>query len=126
MSLALLLFAACANQVTITPAQGGCTDYDFDNPAESTVEWEVSKDGGARVWRANALQEQTGLIFDPVIDVEGNVVSIFEAWTGGETDDAFCYEPVVAFAGLSGKLQVRWYLREGDTVPYDSVELEAQ
>ncbi|MES2641200.1 MAG: hypothetical protein V4850_17050 [Myxococcota bacterium] len=125
MSLALLVLAACANQVTITPSQGGCADYDFADPAESTIEWEASKSGSARVWRANALQEQTGLVFDPLIEVEGKVVSVYEAWTGGETEDSFCYEPVVSFEGLSRELQVRWYLYAGDTVPYESVEIDA-
>ncbi|MDP2306643.1 MAG: hypothetical protein Q8P18_11530 [Pseudomonadota bacterium] len=125
MSLALLFLAACADQVTITPGQGACTDYDPADPAESTVESDISKDGSARVWRSNALREQTGLIFDPVIEVGGDIVSVFEAWTGGETDDALCYEPIVSFQGVTRDLQVRWYLQEGDPAPFDSVDIEA-
>ncbi|MDP2311396.1 MAG: hypothetical protein Q8P41_00710 [Pseudomonadota bacterium] len=126
MSLALLLFAACANQVTIIPGQDGCIDYNFTDPAESTVDWEASSGGTARAWRSNALMDQTGLIFEPNIAADGNVIHVYEAWTGGETADAFCYEPSVAFEGVSGELQVRWYLAEGDTVPYDSVDIEAE
>lgn len=126
MSLALLLLAACGNQITITPGQDGCTDYVFASPAESTVEWEASSAGSARAWRTNALQEQSGLIFDPLIEIAGDEVSVFEVWTGGETDDALCYEPAVSFEGLSaGTIEVRWYLAEGDTVPFDTVEVEA-
>ena len=122
--LVLLAVAACGNQVVITPSQGGCTDYNFDDPAASAIEWEAAKDGTARAWRSNALLEKTGLIFDPLITVEGNVVEVFEAWAGGETDDAFCYEPSVGFEGLGGELEVRWYLAEGESVPYDTVDIE--
>ncbi len=121
----LLLVAACSNPVVITPSQGGCVDYNFASPAESTVEWEGTEKGSVRVWRSNSLLEQTGLTFDPLILVDGEVVQVFEAWVGGDTDDAFCYEPVVSFEGLIGELQVRWYLAEGEAVPYDSVDIDA-
>ncbi len=126
MTLALLLLAACTGQVTLTPGQDGCTDYDFANPADSTIESEVSADGSGRVWRTYAVQEQTGLFFDPEIVVGGSVVEVYEKWTGGETDDAFCYAPWVAFEGLSGKMTVEWYLEPGDGVPFDSVDVEAK
>lgn len=125
MTFALLLLAACGGEVTLTPGQDGCTDYDFDNPAESEVGFEVSGSSG-RVWRNYALLEQTGLLFDPIIDVSGNTVSVYEQWAGGESDDAFCYAPYVAFEGLEGKMTVDWYLADGDTVPFDSVEIEGE
>jgi hypothetical protein len=118
-------FVVCGGEVTLKPGQDGCTDYDFDNPAESEVDFEVAG-GSGRVFRTYALLEQTGLLFDPVIDVGGNTVSVYERWTGGESDDAFCYAPYVAFEGLEGKLTVDWFLADGDTVPYDSVEIEAE
>lgn len=125
MAFALVLLAGCANQVTLTPGQGVCTDFDETNPALSTVGWESAESGTARVWRTNALKEQAGLVFDPVIAFTGKVVSVVEVWTGGETDDTFCYEPMVTFDGVTGKHQVRWYLHEGDTVAFDIVEIEA-
>jgi len=122
----LLLAAACSNPVVITPSQGGCVDYNFASPDESAVESEGTADGAIRVWRSNALLEQTGLIFDPLIEVDDKVVQVFEAWVGGETDDAFCYEPVVTFEGLVGDLQVRWFLPEDDMVPFDSVDISSK
>ena len=126
MTLALFLLAACGSQVTLTPSQGGCTDYDFDNPSDSAVETELDGGGGGgRVYRTNALLEQTGLLFDPIIEISAGRVEVYEKWSGGETDEAFCYEPSVAFEGLDGKMTVEWYLEEGDTVPFDEVEVDA-
>lgn len=124
MTLALLLLTACASQVTLTPGQDGCTDYDFQNPATSEVEFDLAGSSG-RVWRTYALLDQTGLLFDPVIEIAGNTVEVYEQWTGGETDDAFCYAPYVAFEGLDGKMTVDWFLAPGDSVPYASVDVEA-
>ena len=126
MTLALLLLAACGSQVTLAPGQDGCTDYDFDNPSDSTVEFDVDGSGSGRVWRTNALLEQTGLTFDPTIEIAGGAVQVFEKWSGGETDEAFCYAPYVAFSGLSGKMTVQWFLEEGDEVPFDEVEVETE
>jgi hypothetical protein len=124
MSLTLLLLAACANQVTITPSQGYCTDFDYADPPDSSLEVEVSADGTARVWRANAVLDQTGLLFDPEITVDGNIVSVYEGWSGGDEETAFCYEPAIGLDGLTKKIQVRWFMDDTATVPFDTIDVE--
>ena len=125
MPLALLLYVACADPISITPSQAGCDEVTPEASPASTLEWEAASDGSIRVWRSNAYEEQTGLIFDPVVVVDGKIVEIHEAWTGGETADTYCYEPAVTFEGIAKTLQVRWFVDEGDTVPFDTVDVEA-
>jgi hypothetical protein len=122
--MSLLVLLGCGLNVDITPSTGACENYDFDSPAESTLEWEAQGDSAVRVWRTNGLLEQTGLVFDPEFEFEGRVISVHEAYSGGESDEPFCYAPEILLEGVSGKIEVRWYL-EGDDVPFKTVEVEA-
>lgn len=120
----LLLFLGCALDVAITPSTGVCQNYDFDSPADSTLEWEAAGEGAFRIWRTNALMEQTGLTFDPTFDFEGRDISLHEAWSGGESDESFCYAPEILLEGVTGAIEVRWYL-EGEDIPFKTIEVEA-
>ncbi len=121
MLTVFLLLSACGN-VTLTPSEGGCTDINLADPPASSVESETDPDGSVRVYRAAAFFDQTGLVFAPELVTEGDVLHVHEAWSGGETEDAFCYQPTVTVTGLAAKLQVRWYL-EGEDTPFDTVEI---
>lgn len=120
----LLLLVACKNPVTLTPGQDACVSEDPEAAAEEVV-WESTGEGAARVGREVVL-DGTGLVFDPVFEVEPNVVHVYERWSGGGTEDPFCYAPNVAIEGIARELQVRWYLAEGDTTPFDTVDIEAE
>jgi hypothetical protein len=123
MLLSLLLTTACS-QVTLSYGDDGCTDYDFTDPAPSSLEWESTGDDAVRIWRTNALMEQSALQFTPDIQIEGKTIHVYEAWSGGETDDPFCYFPYVTAEGLTAKVQVRWYLEADDATPFDTVSIE--
>lgn len=121
----LLFLVACGQQVTLQPGLDGCENYNFTDPQDPTLEWEAAADGTGRVWRTNVLMEQTGMVFEPEIVVEGDTVSLYEVWTGGEGEPQFCYAPYLALTGIQTQVQVRWYLAVGETVPFETVNVEA-
>lgn len=122
----MILFAllACGGAVVIEPGQGGCTDVDLNDPEASSLTVALGEDS-AVVTRTYVMLT-SGLAFDPTIQAEDGVVSVYEAWaeTDEATEDPFCYAPTVTLTGGSGDAQVRWYLAEGDTTPFDTVEVE--
>lgn len=122
--LILALFA-CSGSVTLEPAQDGCSDFDYNDPAESKLVAELG-DGSAVVRRTNVLLETTGLAFDPEIVPDDRVINVYEAWVVLEEtgEGPFCYAPEVQLREGSGAFQVRWFLEEGDSTPFDTVEVE--
>jgi hypothetical protein len=118
----LLVVAACSQDVTLEPAQAGCTDFDYDDPEASSLE--VTHEGDdAIVTRTNVLMG-SDLVFEPTIAADGNRVLVYEAWTGTAGEDDFCYAPSVRISGYTRKLQVQWFLSEDDDVPFDSATVE--
>ncbi|MFZ5482171.1 MAG: hypothetical protein ACOZNI_35750 [Myxococcota bacterium] len=120
----LALFAACA-PVAIETDLEACTNVDFDDPSPSALVVTASGDT-VRVERDYDYVDGTGLTFDPVIATEGKVVHVYEAWSGGDSEDAFCYVPAVVISPVKGKMQVRWYLSPDDATPWDTVEIEGE
>ena len=119
----LVLLVACGGKVEIQPGQAGCTDYNFEQPEESRLS--VSMDGDvAVVQRTNVLIGGTAPVFEPEISVEGDVITVEKAWTGTDETTSFCYLPQVTVTGVTGKLQVRWFLEDDGTTPFDTVNLE--
>jgi hypothetical protein len=122
--IVLSLLIGCAPEVTLRATQGGCTDFDYDDPAPAALVSEVSEDGTALVTRTNVLLDAAGYTFDPVITADKRLIEVFEVWTGEGQGEPFCYTPAVELEGLRGEFEVRWYLAEGDSVPFATVELK--
>lgn len=118
----LLLSLACAPDVTLTPATMPCEDVDLANlpPSElkSSTEGEV-----ITVWLTNVL-EPSGLEFSPKLEPEGRILAVRADWTGEAGEADFCYQPSVEIGGLTGKLEVRWFLQVDDEAPYDTLTVE--
>lgn len=119
--LALVLLA-CAHEVAITPSQGGCTDFSYEDPAPSEVVWEPQADG-VTITRTNILLDEAGLTFAPELAIDGKQMDVRERWTDPASDDQFCYTASLFVEGFAGELEVRWYL-EDETVPFQTILIE--
>jgi hypothetical protein len=122
--LALALFVACAPEVNVTSVQDGCTDFDYDDPAPSELVTTVSEDGSAVVSRTNVLLDAAGYVFEPVIVADKRLIEVFEIWTGEGEGEPFCYVPSIELSGLRGEFELRWYLAEGDSIPFATTEMK--
>lgn len=125
--LLLASLLACAGEITLDPGLGGCTDFDYDNPAASALTQTWTGDDSVVVQRTNVLQADSNLLFDPEIGSDGDILNVYERWVvDGDAGDAlaFCYVPEVAVTGAEGK-QVRWFLAVGDTIPFATLDLQA-
>lgn len=111
--LALLLLA-CAQDLLITPSQSGCTNFDYNNPADPDVSYTPDVDG-AYVNRVNILLQQSGLTFAPDLTNDNGVLIVRERWTDPEADDQFCYVATLFLQDFGNQLEVRWYLGDEDT-----------
>lgn len=120
----LLLLLACSSEIQVTPGQSACVDVDFQDPDPSTLEWESTGEGAARVWRTYVFLDQSGLTFTPDLGIEKGVLTVNERWEEPETDDAFCYQPELEITDFRGVLEVRWFTEDDDTVPFATVQLE--
>lgn len=120
--LALLLLFACAQDIVVAIDQVGCRDYDFEDPGESTLgsAWAGEL---ATVWRTGVIVAEDAA-FDPVIETEGDVLHVREAWTAGTAED-FCYEPTLNISGIVSGLEVRWYTDDA-VIPFSTAVLEPQ
>ncbi len=126
LACSLLCFAltGCAGQVTVTPSQTGCTDFNYSDPADPVVDWASTGDHEADVWRANVLLDQAGATFSPDFSISKGILSVTEHWTDPASDDTFCYQPQLALAGINGTLEVRWFTEDNPDVPVQTVEVE--
>jgi hypothetical protein len=118
----MLLLGACAPDINLVPVNNFCQDVDLDNLPPSELFFEGSGETG-KVWLANYLAP-SGLVFSPELAGEGRTIHVYQAWEGEGGEADFCYEPTVEMSGISGKIEVRWYLEDDHTVPYDTIELE--
>ena len=121
--MTLMLLVSCAQELAVEHSQGGCVEYDFDDPADSEVHWEWA-DPIAKIWRTNVALEQSQLEFDPTFKTDGNLVSIYEAWGGEPLEAPFCYQPEIHVEGMTRKLEIRWYSHDDETVPFATLEIE--
>lgn len=120
--LALLLLACSSAHVSSSVED--CKDYDFTGEQESTLESSV--DGNtADVWRTYVERENTDDAFAPDIVDDGGVISVYEAWEEGSDGNPMCVEPHVNLSEMSGEIEVRWYLDAGDSVPFNTVRVQA-
>ncbi len=120
MLVALLI--ACSGEVTINNTQTGCTDYDYDNPAPSTVVVDVADDV-ATVRRTNIALDSGSLAFVPDVVAEGDRIDVFEAWQGEGDGLPFCYDAVITIEPAP-RAEVRWYQSADEAVPFATVEIE--
>ena len=124
-TLALALFVGgCASQLEVTPAQTGCTDFNYSDPADPVLEWEATGDNAASVWRANVLLDQAGATFAPEFAIDNGTLSVIEHWTDPASDDTFCYQPELALTGIRGKLDVLWFTEDDLNVPWRQITVE--
>ena len=119
----LVLLVACGGKVEIQPGQAGCLEYDFQNPEESRLT-ATMEDDVAVVQRSNVLIAGEEPVFEPEIAVDGDIITVQEVWTGAEGATSYCYLPQITVTGVSSKLQVRWFVEEDATTPFDTVNLE--
>lgn len=119
----LLLLVACTTEVLVTPGQTACTDVDFANPAESTVEWEPDGEG-AHVWRTYVFLDQSGLSFEPELGIEKGVLSVHEKWVDAESEDPFCYVPELTVTDYTGTLELRWFTDDSGDTPFETLLLD--
>lgn len=109
----ILLFVACNQEIQVTPSQDGCTNFDYNNPADPVVDW-VAQGDGALVSHQNVLLPESGLSFKPELVIDRGVLSVHEYWEDPANEEPFCYVANVLVQGYAGELEVRWY--EGDDV----------
>ncbi len=119
----IVLLLACVGNPELSPSSQGCTNYDFDEPQESTVEASVDGDV-ANVWRTYVERENTDDTFDPDLSGEGNVVEVHEKWIAGSDGTSTCLEPHVQIKGFGAKIEVRWFTEDNSSVPVNTLELE--
>lgn len=120
--LALLLFG-CAGDVEVSSSQSGCVDFDYNDPAEPTVEWETTGEASVLAWRTNVLRDEAGATFSPEYAIENGTLSVYEKWSDPASDDTFCYQPEVSIGGIKGKLELRWFTEDDGDVPYETVTI---
>lgn len=120
----LLLLAACSQDIQVEIGQEGCQDYDFSGTQVSTVEFEWTGEDAAKVWRSYDVQPMTSLVFDPVVEGDGDLLHVREAWTGGVDAEDFCYQPFVLVSGISLGVELRWYEDTARETPFGTVEIE--
>jgi hypothetical protein len=58
----------------------------------------------------------------PVIEGDGTILSVTEAWKTGKDRVAMCIQPQVEIKGLEGTLEVQWFL-EGENIAFDTIEV---
>lgn len=111
-----LLLAACASEVVLSTATETCTDYDFDDPEESTV---VAEQAGANwlVGRTNVIMGCDDL-FAPDVDASGKDIIVYELWDERTEDDCTtCLEPtLVVQSPPAGVYYVEWHDGDSGTV----------
>ena len=121
----IVLLLACVGNPELSPSSQGCTNYDFDEPQDSTVEFSVAGDV-ADVWRSYVERENADDSFDPDLSGEGNVVEIHEKWVAGSDANPTCLEPHVQIKGFGAPIEVRWFTADNSAVPVDTLEIEPQ
>ena len=109
----VLLFLACNQEILVTPSQSGCTNFDYNNPAEPDVSFRTEEDG-AYVTRTNILLPESGLTFTPDLTTDHGVLVVRERWSDPETEDQFCYVATLFLEDFGRQLEVRWYVGEED------------
>lgn len=114
-----LLLAACNQEILITPSQSGCTDFDYNNPADPDVSYTLDDDG-AWVNRTNILLPESGLTFTPELSSDQGVLVVRERWSDPETEDQFCYVATLFLQDFGRQLEVRWYVGD-DEVPDETL-----
>ena len=119
----LLLSLACAPDVTLTPVTVPCENVDLANlpPSELTS----SASGDIITVSLTNVEEPSGLEFNPTLEPDGRILHVRADWKGEPGDADFCYQPEVEIGGLKGKLEVRWYLKVDDEVPYDTLTVKS-
>ncbi len=128
MVLLVSMIMGCSTPLSFSSEQPGCTDYDFNDPAESALE--VSQQNlSVHVRRTNVI-EACDAVFRPDVTTEGTLVLVREFWEGGGDtgEDACetCMVPTLTFSDPPGrKFEFRWYLENAD-VPYSSVEFKVE
>ncbi|GDX82547.1 hypothetical protein LBMAG42_43580 [Deltaproteobacteria bacterium] len=121
----IVLLLACVGNPELSPSSQGCTNYDFDEPQDSTVEYSVDGDV-ADVWRTYVERDNTDDSFEPDLSGEGNVVEVHEKWVAGSDANATCLEPHVRIKGFGAPIEVRWFTADNSAVPVDTLEIEPQ
>ncbi len=120
----LPLFAlGCSPELSIAHVQDYCTNYDFDDPPTSEVAFEIRGEM-VYVYRSYALAP-AGSEFAPRVTEEGRTLHVYEGWTPSTAETDLCFQPGLEITGLSGKLEVRWYVDESQ-VPYRTVEIDTK
>lgn len=117
-----LFLLACSQELSMTPSQGGCTDFSYENPTPPALSWVPYADG-ATVTRSNILLDQSGLTFSPEVSVDHGVLVLREWWTEPETDDQFCYTASVYVEDFTGQIELRWYVGD-DELPFETLLID--
>ncbi len=125
MVLTLLLLVGCTESISIQVDTPPCEDYDFANPPEDGIE--VSQEGDDwHVYRVGVFQGCDDL-FDPIIEGERNVISVYEYWNERTEDYCFaCFYPTIVIEQpKEGVYEVGWY-ESGGATTIDVVSFEVE
>ena len=104
--LLILLTLGCGTE-TITVDLEPCTDYSFD---VDEPYFETSVEGGVMDVRRVGLFHTCDTDFDPLVELAGRELHVYEAWMEGECSGECCFEAVVQVSGSTrNAYEVTWH-----------------
>jgi hypothetical protein len=119
----LVALLACGpGNVTVSSDAPFCSNWDFDDPVEPTMEIE-STSTRITVTRLG-VYAACDASFSPDIQPDGDHIAIYEAWDENEGDADCCFSPSVQLdMDRGGKFTIEWFA-EGDNTATHSREID--
>jgi hypothetical protein len=121
----LLTLLACGGDVHLEMTTDYCDGVDPADPGDPQLRKSVSGDQ-ARVWRSNVVRDADDVL-DSAVAADAGEVTVHESWTPGNSGNDLCFQPTLLINGLTGSLDVAWYVDEESTeVAWQTITVEAE
>jgi hypothetical protein len=113
---ALPLMVACGpGDITAQAYQDPCQNIDLDDPPEVGLESE--SDGDSVVVTRMPIFMDCAAEFDPGVEPDGEVLRIYEQWTGEEGNCCFQLSLGIKAENSGAEIQVEWYDLSDESTP---------
>ncbi|MFT5585152.1 MAG: hypothetical protein ACI9VR_002740 [Cognaticolwellia sp.] len=113
---ALPLMVACGpGDITAQASQDPCQNIDLDDPPQASLESE--SDGVAVVVTRMPIFMDCAANFDPSVEPDGDVLRIYEQWTGEEGNCCFQLSLGIKAEKPGAEIDVEWYDPSDESTP---------